>query len=129
LGLISNPSLRKRGVAITFDDGYRDNYELAYPVLRAHAAPAIFFLCPGLIDRSTLGWWDLIAYLVKQSTKSAIILHGETFQLAEKSRDTIETLQNRMKLRPDAETASLLEELSQACEVAPRRRSFSGSSS
>ena len=55
LGLISKPLLSKRGVAITFDDGYRDNYELAYPVLRAYGAPAIFFLCPGLIDGRCLG--------------------------------------------------------------------------
>ena len=117
LELISNPSLSNRGVAITFDDGYRDNYELAYPILRAHAAPAIFFLCPGLIDGTTLAWWDLIAYFVKQSAKPAITLGGETFQLAERKPETIVALHDRMKLRPDAETASLLGELSQACQV------------
>ncbi len=126
LELVSNPSLSNRGVAITFDDGYRDNYELAYPVLRAHDAPAIFFLCPGLIDSATLGWWDLIPYFVKQSAKPAITIRGEAFQLRERRRDTIEALQDRMKLRPDAETASLLEELSQACEVARPEQELQG---
>src|SRR5689334_20300055 len=56
-----------RCAAITFDDGYRDNYTLTFPVLRRHSVPAIFFVCPGLIDSRQLGWWDLIAYLVKKS--------------------------------------------------------------
>jgi peptidoglycan/xylan/chitin deacetylase (PgdA/CDA1 family) len=117
LGLLSKPSLSRRAVAITFDDGYRDNYELAYPVLRAHKAPAIFFLCPGLMDGGTLGWWDLIAYLIKQCAQPTITLRGETLELGKSKRRTIEVLHDRMKRRPDAETASLLEELSRSCGV------------
>ena len=38
-------------LCLSFDDGYRDNYDLAYPVLAVHAAPAIFFVCPDLIEK------------------------------------------------------------------------------
>ena len=31
-----------RSVVLTFDDGYSDNYTLAYPVLRQYHAPALF---------------------------------------------------------------------------------------
>jgi lipopolysaccharide exporter len=62
---------RGRHVAVTFDDGYRDNYELAYPVLRAHGLPAVFFLATGFIDRPHVAWWDEIAWMVRGTDQEA----------------------------------------------------------
>lgn len=57
---------RGRRILITFDDGYRDNYELAYPVLREAGVPATFFLTTGFIDRPHLSWWDEIAWIGRE---------------------------------------------------------------
>ena len=56
---------RRCRVLITFDDGYLDNYTLAYPVLRSHGAQGVFFLVTGMVGSSSVPWWDQIAFLVK----------------------------------------------------------------
>ncbi len=57
---------RGRRVLITFDDGYRDNYELALPALRRAGLPATFFLSTGFLDRPRLPWWDEIAWMARR---------------------------------------------------------------
>lgn len=58
---------RKKGrfVLVTFDDGYRDNYTAAFPILKRHGVPATFFITTGFIDRPRLPWWDEIAWIVR----------------------------------------------------------------
>ncbi len=59
---------RGRHVMITFDDGYRDNYEFAFPLLRQHGAAATFFISTGFLDRPSVPWWDEIAWMVRTSS-------------------------------------------------------------
>src|SRR3982074_2331356 len=46
----------RKQLAITFDDGLRNNIDMAYPILKAHGATATFFVCPELIDRGQWLW-------------------------------------------------------------------------
>src|SRR4051812_6931998 len=43
-------------VALTFDDGLRNNVAVAYPILRTLGLSATFFVCPGLIERGAWLW-------------------------------------------------------------------------
>lgn len=43
-------------VVLTFDDGLRNNGNHAAPILVRHQCPAVFFVCPGLIDRGEWLW-------------------------------------------------------------------------
>ena len=61
-----------RRVVLTFDDGYRDNYEVAFPLLREHGLPATFFLATGFLDRPAVAWWDELAWMVRTSTRTAL---------------------------------------------------------
>ncbi len=45
-----------RKLALSFDDGLRNNVEIAYPILRKHGVPATFFVCPGLVERGAWLW-------------------------------------------------------------------------
>jgi peptidoglycan/xylan/chitin deacetylase (PgdA/CDA1 family) len=50
--------LPKRAVAITFDDGYIDNYREAYPLLKAAGLPATIYVASGKLDNMSEFWWD-----------------------------------------------------------------------
>lgn len=43
-------------IALTFDDGLRNNHEVVYPVLSSLDLSATFFVCPGLIDSGNWLW-------------------------------------------------------------------------
>lgn len=63
---------RDRFAMITFDDGYRDNYELAFPVLQSADLPGVFFITTGFLDDERLGWWDEVSWMVRSSSCTAI---------------------------------------------------------
>jgi peptidoglycan/xylan/chitin deacetylase (PgdA/CDA1 family) len=75
--------LPPNALIITFDDGYRDNYVHAYPILAELGLPATIFLATGYIGGMEPFWWDQVAYCIKQTkSKSVIGCTGEEFALA-----------------------------------------------
>lgn len=47
----------KKWVCVTFDDGYRDNYTLAYPMLKRLNVPFTVYVTTGFIDNKLTMWW------------------------------------------------------------------------
>lgn len=47
----------RRFVCLTFDDGYRDNFEFALPICRAEGIPFTVFVTTGFHDGRYAAWW------------------------------------------------------------------------
>jgi peptidoglycan/xylan/chitin deacetylase (PgdA/CDA1 family) len=67
-------SRRGRFCLLTFDDGYRDNFENAFPILKAANVPATFFVVTGFLDAPKVPWWDEIAWMIRTSTRDRLEL-------------------------------------------------------
>lgn len=70
----SQKKLSSRYALITFDDGYIDNYQLAYPLLKEYQVPATFFIATDFIEKNMIPWWDEIAFLIQSSSQEFLQL-------------------------------------------------------
>ncbi|MFN7169181.1 MAG: polysaccharide deacetylase family protein [Pannonibacter sp.] len=69
----------ERFAVLTFDDGYRDNLEHAYPVLKQLDAPFTVFVTSGLIDRTSELWWVALEHLIRDRDRlTASVAGGQT---------------------------------------------------
>jgi len=58
VGKLESGATLNRELAITFDDGYRDNFEHAAPVLETLGLPATFFVVTQWMGSDVVPWWD-----------------------------------------------------------------------
>ena len=64
----SGKPLPKKAVVVTFDDGYKDNYLYAHPILQKYHIPATIFVVTGYIGTGKLFWWDKVAYIIEHTS-------------------------------------------------------------
>ncbi|MCU0595710.1 MAG: polysaccharide deacetylase family protein [Desulfobacterota bacterium] len=55
-------------LVLSFDDGFRDNATLAYPVLKRYGVAAFFFVSPATPGRSSLIWNNRVWWLMNRRT-------------------------------------------------------------
>ena len=61
-------------IAVTLDDGYRNNAEHAWPVFRRHQVPFTVYVCPGFADRTAELWWEALERIIAGTGR--LSLHG-----------------------------------------------------
>ncbi|HEY7697700.1 MAG TPA: polysaccharide deacetylase family protein [Vicinamibacteria bacterium] len=108
--------LPRNGVAVTFDDGYRDNYENAFPVLRELDLPATIFLTTDAVDGNSLLWHDRVFDAFHRTRRNEARFEDQVLPLGAADRAaslTIVLARLRRSSPPerDRRIESLLEEL------------------
>jgi peptidoglycan/xylan/chitin deacetylase (PgdA/CDA1 family) len=63
---LRDATLPARAAAITFDDGYADNHQIALPILQRHGLCATFFVATGFIDGGRM-WNDTVIEAVRRT--------------------------------------------------------------
>lgn len=98
---ISQPS-----VVVTFDDGYRDNYEHALPVLEEFGIPATFFVSTGLLGKEEYFWWDMLSEIFAHAGAETVNILGKDIAASE-----IRLAHDMLNGLPHRERMSVLGEL------------------
>lgn len=116
--------LPDRPALITFDDGYRDNYDEAFPVLRAMGLPAVIFIVTGAIGTDRVMWWDELAYLLNRTgrPRAELPLAGERSLATAGERTAVRhEMLALLKAVPDERREAAVSGLREALEVAAPR--------
>ncbi len=73
---------RRTPLAITFDDGYYDNYALAARLALKHQTPITLFLVPGYMETRQRYWWYEADVMVRNARNKEATIDGRTYSLA-----------------------------------------------
>ncbi len=71
----------RRFVAITFDDGYRDMLEHAWPILKRHEVPVTLYVASAFAEGTGTLWWEVAAQAVAQNSAVEVAMDGELRRL------------------------------------------------
>ncbi|MGI4758946.1 MAG: polysaccharide deacetylase family protein [Janthinobacterium lividum] len=109
--------LKRLHVAFTFDDGYLDNYQQAFPVFKAHSAGALFFLVPEYVGTATIPWWDAIASYVRNTRAQSITLSKPeplTISLNDSRENAIRQVLQHYKRKDNTDPAGFVADIERA---------------
>ena len=67
----------RRFVCLTFDDGYRDNIEHAYPILRDSGFPFAVYVPSSFPDRLGELWWLALEAVINKQKRIGLVIDGE----------------------------------------------------
>lgn len=117
----ARPPLRRPPVLVTFDDGYRNYHDVAYPILRKVGIPALVFLATGMIDDGTPVWTDIVHWAVHATSLRAATLpwHEAPLPLDGPGdrRAAVQQLKQALKAVDDAERRARLDVLLDVLKV------------
>lgn len=118
-------SLPSRPAVITFDDGYRDNYTVALPVLQRHGVKAAFFVATGFLQGGMM-FNDRVIEAIRRARGGSIAVpganEGDTSELPLRDvvqrRVAIDAVLRAIKHMPPAERLQRVEALERDTGVA-----------
>jgi len=117
--LLQQNRLPPRALAITFDDGYADNAEIALPILQRAGLPATFFVATGFLDGGRM-FNDTVIECLRATSLERVDLGDfglgvRVLGSAAARRAVIEELLPRVKYLGLAEREPFLERLLRQC--------------
>ena len=69
----------KKQIIFTLDDGYRDNYEIAFPIFKKHNIPFTIYICTSFPEKTAHLWWHVLEDLIIQNSE-LVLSDGSRFK-------------------------------------------------
>jgi peptidoglycan/xylan/chitin deacetylase (PgdA/CDA1 family) len=82
VGRMGKGEIKRPAAVITFDDGYQNNYDVAFPILCKERIPATIFLTTGLINTNDTVWYGRINLALSKTQRTHIEWNGFEFDLS-----------------------------------------------
>jgi peptidoglycan/xylan/chitin deacetylase (PgdA/CDA1 family) len=64
--ILQNKESTKKKIVLTLDDGYKDNYEIAYPIFKKHKIPFTIYLTTSFPEKKAILWWYILEDLIME---------------------------------------------------------------
>jgi peptidoglycan/xylan/chitin deacetylase (PgdA/CDA1 family) len=93
----------REGIVLTFDDGYANNFHLAFPVLQKYQFPATILVATGFVDRTVPLWGDWLEFVVNSAPHRDSLYEWRNEQMAlplaspENARVVVAQLKRRLR--------------------------------
>ena len=117
--IVTGKKPRSAVALLTFDDGYVDNYRVAFPALTSQGVQGVFFLATGFIGSNHIPWWDAAAYIIKRSSPRVIRLGERVIEIGAGPRHAaIEQALSAYKTRALGDPDSFITLLESECGAA-----------
>jgi len=119
LSIRERNEIPQNSLVITFDDGYRDNYLNAYPILKKYGAHATFFITSGCIDNKQILWTHKILYMLSTTNEKTVKIMNHQFNLGnDESRIKLaDKIISLLKEIPQHQRDKLIEEISKNLKI------------
>lgn len=114
--MTENDLKRRRFVCVTFDDGYRDNLEFAYPILKKYEVPFAIYVATSFADRIGELWWLGLEAVIAQNEIVGLRLDGRDrwFEVrsVEQKREAFDHIYGFLRqLKTEEELRNIMREL------------------
>ena len=114
----------ENAVAVTFDDGFQNNYLYAADILDSYKVPATFCICAGMVNTNLMFWVDIIEDCINKTRNSTLDI-----QLSQKKHyilnndikkiDTINEVKKYCKSLSTKEKNDIVNELIKNTKIKP----------
>ncbi len=89
--ILTSGEKTKGFIAVTFDDGYADNFTSAYPILKDRGIPFTIYVTTSFPDQKAVVWWYILEDMLNEDRLVDFDFHGirysfDTTNLEEKRR-------------------------------------------
>ncbi|MEI9805477.1 MAG: polysaccharide deacetylase family protein [Pseudolabrys sp.] len=68
---------KRRFVVLTFDDGYKDVKQWAYPLLKKYNLPFALYIATSFPDRLGELWWVALEAVIAQNSRIGMVINGK----------------------------------------------------